>query len=617
MMERKRRAGWLAVSVLLFAALFAPGAQAKVYKSYDDVLKSGSKAEVAALKAALEKAGYSESKMLLDGPPTVFVWLVAPIGPLTRYIAYNPGGGGLVVASSYPAGGTFSWSYREGEEGEWEALQGSGSQTLFPADTIAAQAVSVSYTCAEGEAGPAEGLVTVFAGDVDIDGIVDGDPEEPSGDETDPGALIGLNGARRKIELQAKPAEAFPVDSCSDYHTWTVSLSVDSPGLVEFWDAAEDGNRVTDLTWQGYFGEGGQWQGEEIPSELHVQGIVVGFVNVTLHCSADDHLNLGVSTHTDTVKFTVVDLKILQNGQDITNTTHDEIVGKKISLEGQLLPVGLDVDSQQWTIPGEAIANFFVGPGDEEHGPHTPGQVVPLGDLSQDSVDFYWHDGGDGRQVHYTITLGEDLLDCVATFDVKRPTATMSTTTGTVSVNRGTEENYYLALRFGDQTTPGIAFSAHVEPPTGFQGTCCFVQIYDEWKRRHAVTLGEGYWERVVGVGLDTTFPYQSALFPLQFDPDPATDDAPDIELISGYDRVEVQDGATMWLMFKPDGYGSIWVPLRKVFWFWKGAVRTVDGMWELDPGSDDHSVNPESIDTTGYPEWTRNFVKNEWEDEP
>ncbi len=147
--------------------------------------------------------------------------------------------------------------------------------------------------------------MTVFAGDVDIDGIVDGDPEEPSDDETDPGALIGLNGARRKIELHAKPAEAFPVESCSDYHSWTVSLSVDSPGLVEFWDAPKDGNRVTDLTWQGYVGEGGQWQGEEIPSELHVQGVATGVVNVTLTCSVDDHLNLGGSTHTDNVLFLV------------------------------------------------------------------------------------------------------------------------------------------------------------------------------------------------------------------------------------------------------------------------------------------------------------------------
>jgi len=38
---------------------------------------------------------------------------------------------------------------------------------------------------------------------------------------------------------------------------------------------------------------------------------------------------------------TVIKVKIKQDGYDITDTTHDEIVGKQINLVGEVLPSGL------------------------------------------------------------------------------------------------------------------------------------------------------------------------------------------------------------------------------------------------------------------------------------
>jgi len=70
-----------------------------------------------------------------------------------------------------------------------------------------------------------------------------------------------------------------------------------------------------------------------------------------------------------------------------------------------------------------------------------------------------------------------------------------------------------------------------------------------------------------------------------------------------------------MWLMFKPDGANSIWVPLRKVWWYWRASATKVNGQWQLDEGSD-HSVDPASTDTTEYPTWTYNIAMNDWERE-
>ena len=58
--------------------LLSATAEAKVFKSYDDVLKSGDKAALAAMQAALQKAGPGEAKLLDDGEPSVLVWFSGP-----------------------------------------------------------------------------------------------------------------------------------------------------------------------------------------------------------------------------------------------------------------------------------------------------------------------------------------------------------------------------------------------------------------------------------------------------------------------------------------------------------------------------------------------------------
>ncbi|MFO7956919.1 MAG: hypothetical protein R6X33_07440, partial [Candidatus Brocadiia bacterium] len=312
----------------------------------------------------------------------------------------------------------------------------------------------------------------------------------------------------------------------------------------------------------------------------------------------------------DRIRATVIDVDIKQDGSVISGTTHSEIVGKRISLTGEVLPTGLSVSNEQWTIPGERIADFYVGPHDanEPENSYVPGEVVELTDLSDSSTSFYWVDGADGREVTYDVTVEGRPFQAVAIFDVKRPTATMDCTTGHVVVHEE-HGDWFAALRFGDPTIQedGIRFECTVNVPQGFTGSTCFVQLYSLHHRlRDDSPLH--LWQYKQGSGLDHTFPYAIGTI---------TEDSPGLELYDGDDMAEVDDSATMWFMFKPSVVegDAIWVPLRKVDWWWQ-ALAVKDGdEWELDSGA--NSVDPESTDTTEFPEWTSNIedtLNDDWQ---
>lgn len=67
----------------------------------------------------------------------------------------------------------------------------------------------------------------------------------------------------------------------------------------------------------------------------------------------------------------------------------------------------------------------------------------------------------------------------------------------------------------------------------------------------------------------------------------------------------------TVWLMFKPTGTDTDWVPIQKLTWTWNGSATLVVGssppQWTLNnispPG------DPTGSDTTEYPVWNRIFV--------
>ena len=317
-------------------------AEAKVFKSYDDVLKSGDKATIVAMQAALQKAGPGEAKLLDDGEPSVLVWFSGP----PYYYPLETGG--TLEADGLPSGGTFEWSCDP---------EATGESAWFPGDTAGHLTVTVTYHSG-GESSTAQCDVTIFDGDVDMAGVVDADPpqEDPPGPDLDPGGMVGPMGPRRAITLTWDPNDLLPVDEAGDHHWWSAALSVQPVGKLQFWDAAVDGNEVTQLGWSGHHAP--QWHGDTVPDTLYVAPVPAASgaaVHVTFTCGARC-LPRSPTAYEDEVVLNLMEARL----QALANDAQEEDPGVFLGVGGMKLmsilkplPVaalhGTDLVKLSWT----------------------------------------------------------------------------------------------------------------------------------------------------------------------------------------------------------------------------------------------------------------------------
>jgi hypothetical protein len=293
----------------------------------------------------------------------------------------------------------------------------------------------------------------------------------------------------------------------------------------------------------------------------------------------------------------VVKVDIEEGENTITGQTQNTIVGRHISLEGVVAAGGLQVTNHAWTVPGKAIANYTAS--------SELGTVTPLTSLSSSTVSFYWVDGGDGRQVTYVATVGGHQFSATTTFNVKRPTASVTATTGQVKADD--EELGFWALHFGKpggKGEQGIYFERTIEEPAGFEGGATkWVQVVDGQiiRRRYLEA-----WQWCGGIGyLDTVYPYSA---------NAVTSDRPYSNLSPAYNLYTRTDEFSMYLMYTPTG-AAIDVPLRKVGWSWSGQASRIGGGPDFQLDSDGHSTDPGDSDCTDHPEWEGNHMSDwEWE---
>jgi hypothetical protein len=155
-------------------------------------------------------------------------------------------------------------------------------------------------------------------------------------------------------------------------------------------------------------------------------------------------------------------------------------------------------------------------------------------------------------------------------------------------------------LHFGNPaTTPGITFSRSITVPSGFTGETQWVQVIDSTTR--TLTPNGGSMLTLQGSGvLDTTYPYALGS---------STNDSPGQGVNPcDFSDVSANDSFSMWLMFKPPGTGSIFVPLRKVNWSWSGSGGRISACnWIL--STSNHSTNPTDADSTDFPTWSTNVT--------
>lgn len=303
-------------------------------------------------------------------------------------------------------------------------------------------------------------------------------------------------------------------------------------------------------------------------------------------------------------------VKIMWNGNEINDTTQEAIVGQKIDLS--IAVTGGTPTNQQWTIDGDTVKNYslictggqgLLGTTICESPTNGVKTNLANSDLSQNSVSYYWWKGSNDLQVQISVMVDGVTITASANFNVLSPTSSISM----VRTNRGPifveQRQGKWFLDHGDQFEEGIRIRHDTIYPQGVSGATQWLQTY---KLFHRFQKLDDTWERVEREGIDTTFPYPPV--GLQFLNEMR--DTPGQDLSSDnpahyWKRVEVNDSANTWVMFKSDLPNSIWVPLASVNWTWNAvAVKQNDGSWVK---TDEGKTGPTSIEPLDFPIWSLN----------
>jgi hypothetical protein len=318
---------------------------------------------------------------------------------------------------------------------------------------------------------------------------------------------------------------------------------------------------------------------------------------------------------------------------DITDETVQVVVGEKMKLRGVVVPEEKDPKKGTWTIDGErntsegAVENYI-----KRYKAHflTGGRVIPLQDLNTQELEFYWVDGGAGK-VKYITRPGGQEISAEAHFEIRKPNYKVaigaSKETEIKEPKKGAEldpEECWGAGAHGAAGEnelwlqyKGINFKAENLDKGEIDGKEQWVQIikiHDSFQKYS----DDNRVSSLIEDALDHCYPYQSG---------PKARDAPAIPLEKKGKPLEVTredgtiielraTGATqanrMYLMFKPDGKESEWVPIKVVVWKWTGNVEydSSTAGWQkfncsIDP------AEPKAEDTAEYPKWDKNSGDN------
>jgi hypothetical protein len=229
------------------------------------------------------------------------------------------------------------------------------------------------------------------------------------------------------------------------------------------------------------------------------------------------------------------------------------------------------------------------------------GRVVNLSssDYAATAIDYFWYKGGEDVYVGYNVTINSGIWGISTEFDVKRPSASISTETTSTKFGWNENVNPHFCGMIFHQYNPedkyGITFNRTNLNLNGAQGNTSWLQRINSSIRRIKIS---GNWNvinninnvldgGVVFSGNDNTFD----------EPQLSAED----DNIQG---VDANDNFSMWLMFKSNTANSIYIPLAKVSWYWSPKLEKIPP-WT---STDNHSTNPAGVslngDATDFPTW-------------
>ncbi len=321
----------------------------------------------------------------------------------------------------------------------------------------------------------------------------------------------------------------------------------------------------------------------------------------------------------------IVDLKITRaidpvHPIDITNPNNPEqdvMVGEKVSLNVAMpaLPTDAGTPTYQWTIGGNDATNGsvikdFLTTGQIAN-PHVAftGHKDPLtaADLQLQNPHFYWYNGtltGTSQEVSVVVTIDGKPITVKAKFKVYRPnfdglTITYQKQTGIHEAEPMIEFDLLDSISF-TPLSPGVKFVGVATVPnvSVAAGQIALQQLAlstSDVKVKNEVVIPHTYKQLVDEYGIDTltnnqifSMPGLTANAPRIETRKPITPDTDDgTAFVEGNDQPQVPSNDwtkiiakfdfTMYLMYKPDSAGSIWVPLGKQDWGWGFTATDVN----------------------------------------
>ncbi len=308
------------------------------------------------------------------------------------------------------------------------------------------------------------------------------------------------------------------------------------------------------------------------------------------------------------------------NGEaSASGATNTVSAGHNIRLIGSAEPSRITSSNHQWTVAGKVIKDYYIDSGILPQ----EGYIIPLTDTTTQAISYYWVDGntnagaGSVFSVTYSCEMAGIACSATAYFDVKRPVAEISITTGYALLKNRWTDNHPL-FTFGEYSDvgstnpPGMFFAnANFSAPWGFGDieNCFWLQIVDSCYVRE-VTVSNTLEEVTRGLDGDVHYGNFSGY---------SAEDCPVNVLGENTHSLYEELNATMYLMFEPNpidaGAASVPIPLRKISWRWQGVVTNIHPYapnwqnvtnWAIEV--DAPWQGPET-DTTDHPTWTTNSM--------
>jgi hypothetical protein len=267
--------------------------------------------------------------------------------------------------------------------------------------------------------------------------------------------------------------------------------------------------------------------------------------------------------------------------------------GQKINLklDTSTLPQGTTVTDHKWSVTGGKFKDYTASKAKDEK------TSLEQADFDQEVLHFYWSQPGS-----QTVTLNCKINGAATTvrtqINVVEPTSSITAGVGIVVLNGDTVE------LTGSRS--GIVFQGRVDSLAatfGAEGEWNYVQLINN--KEYAIhNNGTRYQSNHFGqLVLDTDYPYDAGGATGQ---NTETDDAPITQFGDWCKGAGTVEDFKMYLMFKPPGTNTKWVPLKVLDWYWKYDATKTNGVWSLDPSKDAGATSP-GTSTHFHPEWDAN----------